>query len=331
VPLVSVIIPVHNGEAYVESAIASALSQQGCDVEVIVVDDASRDQTRRVVSNCTANEPRLHLVSLTTQGGPAVARNAGIAAANGVWIALLDADDVYRPNRLSRLLATAEASRADVICDNLGTVEELTGRDLGRMFGEGELPARIDARTFVIGNLPDAARPRNGLAFLKPMVRAAFLAQHGLHYNECMWFAEDYEFFMQLLLAGARCVTIAESGYLYTVRKTSLTSNHGTTDLARLCAADERFLSRPEVTSDRDLRRAIGRHLISSRQRLHWVLFIDSYKRRDAHSLLLAIGHSWPVFHYILRKCAQEAHHRFRRWVHEKLQRGGARKNLEFR
>ena len=93
-PVVSVIIPVHNGEAYVENAIASALSQQDCDVEVIAVDDASRDQTRTVITNRMATDSRLRLVCLATQGGPSAARNAGIAAANGTWIALLDADDV---------------------------------------------------------------------------------------------------------------------------------------------------------------------------------------------------------------------------------------------
>jgi succinoglycan biosynthesis protein ExoO len=310
-PVISVIVPVHNGGAYVEKAIASALSQQGCDLEVIVVDDGSRDQTREVVAKCLSSDPRLRLVSLSVRGGPSVARNAGITAATGTWIAVLDADDLYRPNRLTCLLAAAEASRADVVCDNLVMMDELTGRDLGRMFGENDLPARIDASTFVIGNMPDNSRPRHGLGFLKPMLRSTFLTQHGLLYNECMSFAEDYEFLMRVLIAGACCVTVAEAGYVYTVRQRSLTAIHGAVDLARLCTADELFLAHPDVRSDPDLQRAIERHLISSRQRLHWVLFIDAYKRRNLPDLLRAIGHSSPVFTYVLRQCVKETGRRF--------------------
>jgi hypothetical protein len=224
---------------------------------------------------------------------------------------VLDADDLYRPDRLARLLAAAEASRADVVCDNLYMIDASTGRDLGRMFEENDLPARIDARTFAIGNMPNNARPRQGLGFLKPMMRAAFLSQHRLFYDESMSFAEDYEFLMRVLIARARCVMVAEAGYVYTLRQCSLTAIHGAVDLTRLCTADELLLAHPDVRTDPDLRLAIERHLISSRQRLHWVLFIDAYKRRNLPGLLLAIGHSSPVFNYVLRQCLKETGRRF--------------------
>jgi cellulose synthase/poly-beta-1,6-N-acetylglucosamine synthase-like glycosyltransferase len=319
-PLVSVVVPVHNGAAYVEAAIASALSQQACDLEVIVVDDASHDQTREVVGECLHRDPRLRLVSLAARGGPSVARNAGIAAAAGTWIAVLDADDLYLPQRLARLVAAGEASGADIVCDNLVVAEEATGRDLGPMFGEQELPARIDARTFATGNLPNPRRPRHGLGFLKPMLRASFLAQHKLRYNENMSFAEDYEFLMRVLVTGASCVTVAEAGYVYTVRQRSLTANHGAADLERLCTSDELLLADPNVRADPDLRRAIGRHLITSRQRLHWVLFIDAFKRSSLPDLLRAIGHSPPVFGYVISQCIKEAGRRSWRLAVRRLQ-----------
>ena len=306
-PLVSVIVPVHNGSAYVENAIDSALSQLDCDLEIVVIDDASRDRTREIIAKRLSNEPRLRLVSLSGHGGPSVARNAGIAAASGTWIALLDADDLFEPGRLARLLTAAETSNADVVCDNLLVVDEGTGRECRTMFAEGDLPAQIDARKFVIGNMPDRARPRRSLGFLKPMIRANFIAQHGLRYNESLSFAEDYEFLMRVLIAGACCVTVPQAGYVYTVRQHSLTALHGAADLALLCAADESLLRLPSVEADHSLRLEVERHLVSSRQRLHWVLFIDSYKRRSAPDLLRAIGHSPPVFAYVLRQCVEEA------------------------
>jgi cellulose synthase/poly-beta-1,6-N-acetylglucosamine synthase-like glycosyltransferase len=306
-PLVSVIVPVHNGAAYVGAAIDSALSQRGCDVEVIVVDDASEDQTREIVGECLLRDPRLRLVSLAARGGPSVARNAGIAAAAGTWIAVLDADDHYLPHRLARLVAAGETSGADVVCDNLVIADEATGCSLGPMFGEQELPARIDACAFVTGNLPNPRRPRHGLGFLKPMLRTAFLVQHELRYNENMSFAEDYEFLTRVLVTGACCVTVAEAGYVYTVRQRSLTATHGAADLERLCASDELLLADPNVKADTGLRRAVERHLITSRQRLHWVLFIDAFKRSSLPELRRAIGHSPPVFGYVLSQCIKEA------------------------
>lgn len=94
--LVSVIIPVYNGERFLSAALDSVFAQDYRPIEVIVVDDGSTDQSVEIVSNYT----EVHYIHQANQG-PGAARNTGIAAARGEFFAFLDADDIWLPKKLS--------------------------------------------------------------------------------------------------------------------------------------------------------------------------------------------------------------------------------------
>jgi glycosyltransferase involved in cell wall biosynthesis len=102
-PTVSVVIPTYNRQDMVQRAIQTALDQTYPPHEVIVVDDCSTDATREVVTNY--GDPRVKLVARTTNGGGSAARNDGIDAATGDYVALLDSDDVWQPEKLARQVA----------------------------------------------------------------------------------------------------------------------------------------------------------------------------------------------------------------------------------
>ncbi len=108
--LVSVIIPAHNAEPYIAEAVTSVLAQQVADLEVIVLDDASTDNTAEVVSQ--VGDPRVRLVRLDKVGVGA-ARNKGLELARGRFIAFLDADDRWCTGKLARQLALLQ-SESDV-------------------------------------------------------------------------------------------------------------------------------------------------------------------------------------------------------------------------
>ena len=105
-PLVSVVIPAYNSGRTIRATVESALDQTVGDLEVIVVDDGSQDETVPVVK--AIEDPRVRLVR-RPNGGAAAARNTGILEARGRWVALLDSDDLWVPDKLERQLLVLDA------------------------------------------------------------------------------------------------------------------------------------------------------------------------------------------------------------------------------
>lgn len=105
--LVSVIIPVYNREKTIERAIDSVLSQTYTNFEIIIVDDNSTDNTMSLVSRYENNEPRIRHVQHNKNKGAQAARNTGIKMAKGEWIAFLDSDDEWLPQKLELQLSLA--------------------------------------------------------------------------------------------------------------------------------------------------------------------------------------------------------------------------------
>lgn len=103
--LISILMPLHNAERYVGDAIDSCIGQLHTEWELLVVDDASTDSSVSVVRSF--DDPRVGLHRLPDRKGPGSARNVALRMARGGWITVLDADDLYHPQRLATLLAAA--------------------------------------------------------------------------------------------------------------------------------------------------------------------------------------------------------------------------------
>jgi len=101
-PLVSVIMPVYNGEAYIERAVRSVLNQSYGHLELLVVDDGSTDQTRDILARIA--DPRLRVLTQANQG-VSEARNHAAREAKGAYLSFLDADDLWFPQKLSQDMA----------------------------------------------------------------------------------------------------------------------------------------------------------------------------------------------------------------------------------
>lgn len=102
-PIVSVVVPAHNAGKYLSAALDSLRTQTVRELEIIVIDDGSSDDTGDVARRHASEDPRVHvLTNEKPSGSPASARNAGLRAARGKYIALLDADDTSIPTRLEK-------------------------------------------------------------------------------------------------------------------------------------------------------------------------------------------------------------------------------------
>jgi glycosyltransferase involved in cell wall biosynthesis len=111
-PAISVVIPVFCREGTIERALVSVAAQTFQDYEILVVDDASTDRTVEVVQGLGLKE--LRIIRHDTNRGPAAARNTGIKAARGRWIALLDSDDEWSRDKLTRQMAAMQAAGRNV-------------------------------------------------------------------------------------------------------------------------------------------------------------------------------------------------------------------------
>ena len=108
-PVISVVIPAYNAAETLERALVSVAVQSLADIEIIVVDDGSTDDTPRLLRDRAALDPRMRALT-QANGGVARARNAGIAAARAEWVATIDADDLWHPRKLELQLAAAAAA-----------------------------------------------------------------------------------------------------------------------------------------------------------------------------------------------------------------------------
>lgn len=116
-PRVSVVIPCYNAERYIDKTLAALGAQTLIDLEIICVDDGSTDNTLEVIKRCALTDPRVKVLHQENEGAGS-ARNAGLSMAKGVWIAFLDADDVYRPAFLEKMVSSGEKGDSElVVCD----------------------------------------------------------------------------------------------------------------------------------------------------------------------------------------------------------------------
>lgn len=107
--LVSIIVPVFNAAAYIQETIDMVQKQTYQKWELLLIDDCSTDHSVEVIKDCiSSKETRIRLISKAVNEGAAKARNTGIDAAKGRYIAFLDADDVWKPDKLSREMAFME-------------------------------------------------------------------------------------------------------------------------------------------------------------------------------------------------------------------------------
>lgn len=221
-PLVSVVCANYNGARHLEAAIASVLSQTLAALELIVVDDASSDDSVQILQQAAARDPRVRLIVQPRNGGPGAARNAALDAARGAWIAVFDSDDLMAPDRLDRLVSRADGEGADIVVDNLmvfqdGSEERWRPLLAGHEFAA---PRWIGLAEYIAANRLYAKRP--GLGYLKPLFRAERLA--GVRYREELRVGEDYDLVARLLARG--CSLRFEPAALYRYRKHDSSISH---------------------------------------------------------------------------------------------------------
>ena len=114
-PKISIIVPVHNAQAYLHESLGSAVLQTLEDIEVICVDDCSEDASADILRDYAQRDPRVHVITHSVNKTASQARKDGVLAANGEYIMFLDADDALEPHACEKLYASMQDDPVDIL------------------------------------------------------------------------------------------------------------------------------------------------------------------------------------------------------------------------
>lgn len=213
-PEVSVLVSMYNAETSIERALRSVIDQSYTDWELVVVDDASTDDSLQVAAATISGLPqnKARIVHLDTNSGVSAARNAALSNARGRWLTFLDADDEFTPNRLTEMMDAVDARTDIVICRH--TLVQVDGSRRER--GPSVL-GRASGRTSMVTLLNDRLTPYLwDKLFRHSIVR-------GTRFPEGIHRAEDGLFCLAAMSQAREVVSLKTVGYHYYVSAGSLT------------------------------------------------------------------------------------------------------------
>lgn len=205
--LVSVIMPAHNSEALLQESVESVMAQTYPDWELLIVDDASSDGTLSIARSLASTDGRIRVIELQQNLGVAAARNAGIRSAQGRFIAFLDSDDLWLPEKLQIQMQFMRDHRAAF---SFAQYRRL-GTD-GRLSKAIHVPARINHRQLLRGNV---------IGCLTVMIDRAQIPQIEMPSIK----HEDYVTWLGLLRTGHSALGIPQDLARYRVTSTSVSGN----------------------------------------------------------------------------------------------------------
>jgi len=241
---ISVVIAAYEAEQFIAGAIEDCLKQTDVRLEVIVVDDCSASSLEPSVLAASGGDERVRFIRLDKNQGPAGARNAAFDAARGAYIAILDADDGMKPDRLAALLALAQETGADIAVDNMIEVfaDEAQRIETSFLSIDGfDRPRQIDLETYMeSGWHAEFNRP---LGYLKPFFRRSFVEEHGCRYDLSLKNSEDHYIVAEMLARGAKMMMTPYAGYYYVRHEASLSYRMTAAQAAAIVSAEQAFFA----------------------------------------------------------------------------------------
>ncbi len=242
-PLVSVVMANFNGAAYIGDAIDSVLRQTIKNLELIVADDASIDGSLAIARRFADGDSRIKIIESAENTGPSGARNRGLAAAAGRWIAVMDSDDVMHPARLETLIALADNDGATIVADDLAVFYSDGSKPAHGLLTGRYAMAPFWANVAVYIKLNTFYSDAPGLGYLKPLIKRAILDETKIGYDDTLRIGEDYDFILRLLLQGARYRIYPRQLYYYRKHPSSVSHRLSPAAARAMLEADLRFQS----------------------------------------------------------------------------------------
>lgn len=213
--LVSVIVPLYNAEKYIEETMESILNQTYKNIEIVIVDDGSKDRSSSIVKNLKKKYPEQIKYILQENQGVSVARNTGIENASGEYISFLDSDDLWHPTKIEKQITSMQKNNMNACyCGYMNFYEE-TGE-------------RVENTTnFVKGNMTKAFLTHQVFAQTSTWIfKKSIVMDHNIRFTPgCSW-GEDLEFLFKLMSVTNVCYVDEYLTYYRILSGGNLSSNY---------------------------------------------------------------------------------------------------------
>ena len=185
-PLVSVLTPAFKAERFLEAAVRSVLDQTFTNWELLIINDGSTDETGKIADSLAATDQRIRVIHRNgSSGRPAVPRNLALEQSKGRYIALLDADDLWHPQKLEKQIAFMQSAGARFSCTAYRRITED-----GQLLSLIEVPLKA-TRGRILAN--------NTVGCLTVMIEKDLLTQFGFDEEPSLKGREDYGLWLQIL------------------------------------------------------------------------------------------------------------------------------------
>lgn len=205
---VTIIMPSYDSEKFIIESVESVLAQTYSKWELIIVDDCSPDDSNRIITKYVDNDSRIKLIKLQKNSGPAIARNMAIETANGRYIAFLDSDDVWLPNKLEKQIKFMQDNDLAFTYSSYKLVGE-DNEDLGLFITKDKISYFDMLKTCSVGCLT-----------------AIYDTEKiGKQYMPLILKRQDYGLWLKILKLIGKTMGILEPLATYRIRKNSVSSN----------------------------------------------------------------------------------------------------------
>jgi succinoglycan biosynthesis protein ExoO len=298
-PYVSVIIPAYNAADFIADAYRSIVAQTIDDWEIIFVNDGSDDDTFSVVQSFAVADPRVKVINLQSNAGPAHARNAGILIAAGDWIAVLDADDRYSSDRLEVMIGAAERTGADIVLDNQFIVDPISKRVVFLAFEPPQEDFALLTFTDFLHNTQSDTFFDFG--YLKPVIRRGWLIANEIKYQEQLRLGEDLMLLFECYARDAKVTLVSTPHYYYNFQYSHASQTESPTTRTEstcepLLAAAQEFLESQRFRQSLPERRLVASACESLREIVIAAAFKDYFRSLNVISLISCLRHPLRLF-----------------------------------
>ncbi len=223
-PLVSIIVPIYNLSQYLQRGLDSLLQQTYTNLEIILIDDASHDDSAQMIAAAAAEDDRIVPIYQPENRGVSAARNAGLAVASGTYIAFMDGDDWVEPGFIETLVRALIAGKHDLVVSPFYT-DNPESKPLPKISLRDKQYSR---KAFIRAMLMPVGRVR-GYLWNKIYRRDIIEAQH-IRFDEDVAIMEDELFTVQYALATKSFHYLGAANYHHVVRYDSATQSLGVID-----------------------------------------------------------------------------------------------------